>query len=412
MEILTQVLLLLLVAKIAGWLAERIGQPAMVGEILGGMVLAMVLAVSTWDIPFVSDLRHSQIIEYGLQVGVFSLILSAGIDIEPAEIRKRSGQSLFVATGGMLLPLALGAALAWLIIPDGPLKPVQAMLVGITLSITAVPATVAMLSELNLLHKASGETIIAAAIFDDVIGLFLLAILLAVMEAGHVPSLIEFIFLIAKVIAFFGVTIGLGVRVYPAVQKRVRALDLAAMEFSVLVLVALFYAVLAELLGMHWMMGVFMAGLFFEPHHVGELAHSEMKIIASGISAGVLGPVFFTIIGLWVSYDVILNAPMLVGGLVGIAILGKVVGCGIPARISGLNSRESLTVGFGMCSKGAITLIVLGIAREGGLFTEALPNGTVVSELYSALVVMAIVVTLLTPVLLRLPGNKAAHDEI
>lgn len=100
------------------------------------------------------------------------------------------------------------------------------------------------------------------------------------------------------------------------------------------------------------------------------------------------------------------------GGLVGIAILGKVVGRGIPARISGLDSRESLTVGFGMCSKGAITLIVLGIAREGGLFTEALPNGTVMSELYSALVVMAIVVTLLTPVLLKLPGNKAAHDEV
>ncbi len=232
------------------------------------------------------------------------------------------------------------------------------------------------------------------------------------MEAGHVPSLTDFGFLIAKVIAFFGVTIGLGVRVYPAVQKRVRALELAAMEFSVLVLVALFYAVLAELLGMHWMMGVFMAGLFFEPHHVGELAHSEMKIVASGISAGVLGPVFFTIIGLWVSYDVILNAPMLVVGLVGIAILGKVFGCGIPARISGLNNRESLTVGFGMCSKGAITLIVLGIAREGGLFAEATPNGTVVSELYSALVMMAIVVTLLTPVLLRLPGNKAAHDEV
>ncbi len=412
MEILTQVLLLLLVAKIAGWLAQRVGQPAMVGEILGGMVLALIIALSAWQIPIVSDLPNSQVAEYGMQIGIFSLVLSAGIDIEPAEIRKRSGPSFFVAIGGLLLPLALGAGLAWIVIPDGQLKMAQALLVGITLSITAVPATVAMLTELNLTHKTTGETILAAAIFDDVIGLFLLAILLAVMEAGHVPSLIDFALLVLKVAAFFGVTIGLGVRVYPAVQKRMRALDLAAVEFSALVLVALFYAVLAELLGMHWMMGVFMAGLFFEPHRVGELAHSEMKIIASGISAGVFGPIFFTVIGLWVSYEVILNAPFLVIGFITVAILGKVIGCGVPARLSGLDGRDSLIVGFGMCSKGAIELIVLSIAREGGLFVDAGRDGTVVSELYSALVMMAIVVTLLTPVLLRLPRNKAAHDDV
>ena len=123
---------------------------------------------------------------------------------------------------------------------------------------------VKMLSELGLLHTRMGEILISAAIFDDVIGLFLLAILLSIMETGTFPDMATLALMVAKVTAFFAITVTLGVHVYPRVSRVIKAMQAAAIEFSAITIVALAYGLLAELLGMHWILGAFMAGLYFE----------------------------------------------------------------------------------------------------------------------------------------------------
>ena len=157
------------------------------GELLAGVVLTLAglyLAPLTPWLSGLAELRESAFIGHLGTLGIFFLVLMAGIEMKPKEIAETSKAAFLVALGGMLVPLAAGSALGWLILPEGPLKLPQALVIGVAMSITAIPATVKVLSEFDLLHSKLGETVVAAAVFDDVFGLFLLAVVTAVVQTG------------------------------------------------------------------------------------------------------------------------------------------------------------------------------------------------------------------------------------
>ena len=133
--------------------------------------------------------------------------------------------------------------------------------------------------------------------------------------------------------------------VTPRIRERLKVLQLAAAEFSSLMMVALAYALLAEVLGLHWILGAFMAGIFFEPERVGVRAYNEMRIITVGITGGFLGPLFFASIGLEIDYSAVLAAPLLVAGLIIIGSGAKFFGAAIPARLTGFPRSEAAVVG-------------------------------------------------------------------
>ena len=282
--------IMLVTTRALGEGTERIGLPASVGEVVAGMLLALAVAwLSDW-MPWLGEAANGPELELVATIGIFALILLAGIEIRPAEIASNSRGAFFVAVGGMIIPLLAGAALAWAFIPDSPLKSVQVLLVGVALSITAVPASTRVLMEFGLLYTRLGEIIVAAAVFDDVFGLVLLAVLIGLIGTGDVPSALELGFLLFKVGGFFVVTVILGTHVYPHVSRHTGAMEATALEFSALVAAALAYAVLAEFLGLHWILGAFMAGLYFDQSRVGEACHEEVRKIMTGITAGVFSP--------------------------------------------------------------------------------------------------------------------------
>lgn len=407
MELFAELLVLLLLTRALGELSERLRQPASVGELGCGIVLALAAGWFGEALPFVQRLAESPILDLAAEFGVFFLVLLAGVELEPKEIARNSAGASFVALGGMVVPLASGFALAWLFLPESDLKQAQALLVAVALSVSAIPATVKVLTDFGLLHERVGETIIAAAIIDDVLGLFLLAVLLAIIQTGHVPDWATLGLLLAKVVAFFAVTVALGAHVYPRVRRGLALMQMAAVEFSALFAVGLAYGLLAEFLGLHWVLGAFMAGLFFEPSRVGAEAHREMKVILTAITGGFLGPLFFASIGLRVDLSAVSGVPLFLACLIAVAFLGKLVGAGLSARWVGLGRRESLAVGVGMSARGAIELVVLSIAAQAGVFVMAPgAGGGIVEHLFSALVLTAVVTTLATPILLRriLPG--------
>ena len=171
-EIFVQILVVLVLARLFGEAAERLGQSASVGELLAGMVLSLAglyLASLTPWIAVLAELRDSAVLAHLGTLGIFFLVLMAGIEMKPKEIAETSKAAFLVALGGMLVPLAAGCALGWLILPEGPLKLPQALVIGVAMSITAIPATVKVLSEFDLLHSRLGETVVAAAVFDDVL---------------------------------------------------------------------------------------------------------------------------------------------------------------------------------------------------------------------------------------------------
>ncbi|MBL6952401.1 MAG: cation:proton antiporter [Alphaproteobacteria bacterium] len=401
MYILADLLALLIIARVFGELAERLGQPASAGEILAGITLVSAAAWFGQSLPFLDQLIASDALETAAQIGIFFLLLVAGIEIEPKEVAENSAVSFAVAFGGMIVPLLGGFSLAWLFLPESDLKAVQALLIGIALSISAIPAMVKMLSELGLLHTRMGEILISAAIVDDVMGLFLLAVLLSMMENGTFPDMATLALMVAKVTAFFAITVTLGVHVYPRVSRAIKAMQAAAIEFSAITIVALAYGLLAELLGMHWILGAFMAGLYFEKTRVGRREYNEIVLICGALTRGVLGPLFFVSIGLQVDLSAVTAVPVFLFLLIAVAFLGKLLGAGIPALLGGLHRREAAIVGIGMSARGAVELVLLSIALESGIFSQAGQKDPIVTHLFSSLVIVGVITTLLVPIIMR-----------
>jgi Kef-type K+ transport system membrane component KefB len=234
-----------------------------------------------------------------------------------------------------------------------------------------------------------------------VFGLFLLAVILAVIQTGQIPDITAFAVLLAEVVAFFAITVALGVHVYPRVSRGMKALQAAAFEFSALAAVALAYGLLADALGIHWILGAFMAGLFFEKSRVGVKAYNEIRLVLGAITLGFLGPIFFLSIGLRVELGAITAVPLFLILLMAVAFFGKLVGAGVPALLLGLDRRDAAAIGIGMSARGAVELAVLNIAYHAGLFPTVAPDGSVAAYLFSALILMGVVTTLMAPMLLR-----------
>jgi Kef-type K+ transport system membrane component KefB len=401
LDVFIELLVLLLLTRALGEAAERLGQPASVGEILAGIALAGLAAWVGGSIPLLEQLVTSEVLEYAANLGIFVLVLLAGIEMEPREMAENSAESLAIAAGGMAVPLVAGFGLAWLFLPDSDAKQAQALLAGVALSISAIPATIKVLRDAGLLHTRVGETVVSAAVIDDVLGLFLLAVLLAVIETGNIPDLVTLGLLVAKVMAFFAITIALGAHVYPRVSRRLKAMQAAAVELSALACVALAYGLLAEVLGMHWILGAFMAGLYFEKSRVGLRAYNEIRLICATIAGGILGPLFFASIGLRVDLAAVTAVPLFLFLLIVVAVVGKIVGAGLPALWIGFKRREAFAMGASLSARGAIELVVLSIAYDAGLFEQGDHGNPIVAQLFSSLIIMAVVTTLLAPVLLR-----------
>ena len=400
MDVLADLLVMLVLAKFFGAMTERMGQPSSVGELLAGMVLATLVVLLGPQFPFLTHLPHSEVLTIVGNLGIFMLMLVAGIELEPTEISGHSAASFAVALGGMLVPLFGGIAVIWFFLPDTEMRVIQAVVVGTALSISAIPASIKVLADLNMLHTVIGRTIIAAAMFDDVLGLFVLTVLLAILESGQTPDLASLAWLLIKVFLFFGVTILLGVHVYPHVRRGLKAMQVAAMDLSALALVGLAYSWLAEALGLHWIMGAFMAGLYFEKSRVGAVAYNELRLICGAMTAGFFGPLFFVYIGIQVDLLSMAAAPLFVVVLLLAALLGKLLGAGLPALWFDLTPRQALSVGVGLNARGAVEFIFVSIAFQAGLFTASGSQNGVTESLYTALITVGVVTTLAVPILL------------
>ncbi len=394
---LIHLILLLLLARFLGEVAVRLGQPALVGEILAGLLLA--LAALYGNVSFILELADSTFLDLASEFGIFFLLLIAGLEIAPGELLRHSARSVGVALGGVVVPLTLGFALAWLTIPENPLLFVQALLVGVSLAISAVPVAVGVFMDLGMLHTSTGRTVVAAAILDDVAGLVLLALLVGAIAAGNVPGVEAMLWVVGKVALFFLIAGTTGYFAASRIADFVARLRVPASEFSALLLLALAFSGLAEILGLDFILGPFVAGLFFTAKNLGTARFARLKATTSDLTLGLFAPLFFVSIGIRVDFAALTVMPGFVISLIVIALLGKIFGSGVPAWLSGLTRKEALGVGIGMSGRGAVELVIVSIALEAGLFDHPDP---VIANLFSALVLMALVTTILTPIGLRL----------
>lgn len=403
MDILYLILVLLVVTRVFAELAERIRVPAIVGELTAGVALGLLLNAFRDHLPVLWSATQSETYTSIVSLGMFFLMLLAGIRMEPFDFARTSRSAILVALGGMAVPVGAGVLLGILVLPESPLKLVQSLFLGVALAITAVPVAVRIFLDVGELETRVGKTVIAAALWDDLISLFLLALLIAAMAGGGIETFAakDALPLLAKVVFFFGVTIPVGLFLFPLVGRYFRYLRFPEVDFSMLLIAALAYATFAESMDMHFIIGAFLAGMFFHPGVVPPEVYDRVEKQMSGITRGFLAPIFFVSVGLHLDFSAVAAAPVFVVVLILVALASKVIGAGMPAYWVGLSKLEAAMVGIGMSGRGAVELIVAGIALEAGLFLQPDPPPPIVASLYSSIVLMALVTTVLTPLILR-----------
>ncbi len=403
MNVLLIILILLLVTRTFAELAERVKLPALVGELIAGIFLGFLIQRFQGIAPTIWFASNSELFAGLADLGMFFLMLLAGIRMEPLDFAKSSKTAIFVALGGMLVPVCTGFGLGVLVLPDSPFKMAQCLFLGVALAITAVPVAVRMFMDLGALDSKVGKAVIAAAIWDDVLSLFLMALLLAAIGSGGTGSFsIEGLLpVVGKVLLFFAISIPVGLYLFPLCGRYFKYLSFPEVDFSMLLVAALVYAVFAEYMELHLIIGAFLAGMFFHPKIVDVETYERVEQQMSGLTRGFLAPIFFVSVGFHLDVSSVGQVPIFVISLTLLALISKLIGSGVPAYWAGFSKRESLLVGVGMSGRGAVELIIAGVALEAGLFSLPDPPNVIVQSLFSAIVIMAIVTTIATPIVLR-----------
>ena len=210
-----------------GEVAERAKLPALVGELVAGICLGYLLARFQGLVPSMWFAANSDIFAGLAELGMFFLMLLAGIRMEPLDFARSSRSAVLIAVGGMLVPVGVGYGLGIVVLPESSFKIAQSLFLGVALAITAVPVAVRMFMDLGALESPVGKAVIAAALWDDVLSIFLMALLLAAISSQTAGSFStgDLLPVIANVLLFFAITIPVGLYVFPLIGKSFKYLS-------------------------------------------------------------------------------------------------------------------------------------------------------------------------------------------
>jgi len=414
---------IILAARLFSPLAQRIGFPAVLGELLLGVALGNLglLGVHYFD-PIAKD----PIIQFMAELGVIILLLQIGLETRLGDLVKVGARASLVGSVGIVVPFALGAfAVGPLLLPGKDLN--AYLFLGATLAATSVGITGRVFRDLGRLRMPEAQIVLGAAVIDDILGLVILAVVSSLVQAGTV-SLFEVVGIIGEAVLFLGGSIAIGRAVAPHLLRWASQLDRGhSMLFSLVLVVGLFMAWLAHAAGLAPIIGAFAAGLLFEPIFLKEFETPKLvqdiePLLPEGCSHDnqlrireVLArhtshqhehmiepigyffvPVFFVLTGMQVDLTT-LGDPQTVAialGITAAAVSGKLV-----AGFAAGPGRNPWLVGWGMVPRGEVGLIFAMVGKNLGVMNESM---------FSVIVIMVILTTLLTPPILTLLLRRPA----
>ncbi len=413
LHLTVQIALLLIAARAFGFLAQRFSQPAVVGEILSGVVLGPSLvstlfpALGAWIVP--QNEVQGYLLEVVALLGAMFLLLMTGLETDLPLIRRQAKTALGVAAGGLFLPLVSGFVMA-LLLPDFLLadperRLVFALFVATALSISAIPVIAKVLIDLNLMRRDIGQTVMAAGMVDDTAAWILLSIVLGLASGGAV-TVASVGVSAGKILLFMGLSFTLGrvvlKRALDFMQDRVVGPDRL---LTLVVASAFIWGAVAQAIRIEAVLGAFVVGILFGTMR--RLPHDVVRKLES-VAIGVFAPVFFAVAGLKVNVPQLLTPQFLLITLLvlGVAIFGKIVGAYVGGRLVGLDHWHSLAYGSALNARGAVGIIIATIGLSLGILGQTM---------YSIVVLTAVVTSLMAPLLLQwalrriVPGEEEAR---
>lgn len=400
---------ILLLAKSFGLLARKIGLPQVTGMVVAGLLIGFLKRFNNPDNFFLSffmnpDAQESEVLHAFSQVGVVLILFSSGLETKLSDLKKSGLAATVIAFAGVITPILFGTlgAMAFLhgYSEYSHDKLLNAIFVGTILAATSVGITVETLKELGKLNGKVGQTVISAAVIDDVIGIIALSIVTSLKGNGAEQIGITLL----KAVGFFAFAIGLGIllriyfnweeRKFP--HKRRTSIFAFAMCF--------FYAYCSEkFFGIASITGAYVAGIMISG--LDDTPFVDRKAVVSGYM--IFTPIFFAYIGISADFSSFsLNALWFGLAFVALGIAGKIIGCSLAAKPFGFTNKESLTVGCGMIARGEVALAVYSagqslIAAENGL------------DPLLATIMLILISSIVCPILLKLLfKEKNKSDEL
>jgi Kef-type K+ transport system membrane component KefB len=384
-------LILLVLARLFGEVMERFKQPAMIGEILAGVLLGPTL------LNFIHRTEELKVIS---ELGVFLLVIIAGLEIHLEEIIKSmKGRNIIISIAAFFIPLFSGYLVGNYYGQDV----MSTIFIGLCVAITALPVSIRILMDLGKLNSPIGQKIISVAIFDDVIALTILGILLDLKDVEPTFANISqaTVFTVLKLIAFL-IIIAL---TYKLIQKFAQKENFIENQlnliltflkgkeslFAVFFVFILIFATMTESIGLHFIIGAFFASMLISKDLVGEKHLETFHNTTNSMAMGFLAPIFFAGIGLEFQFSSIQNYPLLIA-IIAVSFLSKIIGGYIGGRFARLNHKVSLALGIGLNARGIMELVIANIAYKAGIIN---------TEIFSMLVIMGLITTLSTPFLLK-----------
>jgi Kef-type K+ transport system membrane component KefB len=411
--VLVGVAFILIVAKLCGELFERIKQPAVLGELIAGILVGNL---ALFGFMAAEPLKTNEIIAALAEIGVIILLFEVGLESNLGEMLEVGWSSLFVALVGVVAPFFLGWATAAYFIPNE--ARLVHIFIGATLCATSVGITARVLKDMGRLQTRESRIILGAAVIDDVLGLVILAVVAGAIKAtaaGATVSMLDVAVISGKAIAFLFGAIAVGHYITPHIFRRAGRFESRGVLLALSIAFCFLLAWAAAKVGLAPIVGAFAAGLVLDEVHFEtfeERGKHDLQQLIAPVST-VLVPIFFVLMGLRVDLRAFARVELLgfAAALTAVAIIGKQI-CSLAVAERGLNR---LAIGLGMIPRGEVGLIFAGIGA-----TLMLPNAQGLSEpvigagTFGVVVIMVIVTTLVTPPALKWSlarGRSPREDE-
>jgi len=376
MDFIASILIVLATALTGRFLSGKLKQPVILGELVLGAIIGNIGFMMKEGALILDPVVYNI-----ADIGILFLLLSAGLSLNLTEFKKIEKSSAVVATLGVIFPFILGYTVAiWF-----GFSHITALFIGTALTATSVGVNAEILLELRIIGTRLGSLIMGAAVIDDIIGVTILTILVSVVKTGYL-SVWEISVFILLALAFILIAGLLTKEKVSSVLDRYLAKIKLGRESMLImgIVVALLFSLVAENIGLSLIIGAFLAGIV-----LGQLSFFRgLKDYTSLIGGGFFIPVFFVTVGMTFDFNAFLSLGGFAGALLMVAIVGKLVGGGLGAKLTKFDNHESIVAGVAMIPRAGIELILVKLGLDYGIIN---------TEIASAILIMVIMTTLISP---------------
>jgi Kef-type K+ transport system membrane component KefB len=383
--------LLIFAAKIFSGLFARVRLPEVLGELAAGMILG---PYALGGIIILGDplMDLNEYVQVFAEVGAILLLFIAGLEVSFGQFKAVGAKSSVVGVFGVIVPFLLGIYLLQFLGFDWNVN----LLIAATLTATSIAITVRTLEDIGKLNSEEGSIMINSAVIDDVLSLVVLAVILSIVTSGVVPLPSEIVWILFRTLAFWLLLMAIVLTIAPRLITRAERWKARGTVEVVATATCFGSAVAATAIGLSPIVGAFAAGMAIASSRM--LARVRDYIEKLSI---LFSPIFFAYIGAQFNIKALsFESLLLIVTLVVIAVISKLIGCGLPAMIALRNMKGGVRVGIGMISRGEVGLIIAGIGVTSGILTQ---------NIYGAVVAMVIFTTIVTPIALRWVYTEKKH---